>query len=74
MRYPDSGGLSAQARARREQVRFAAGEMFAAGASDRQVAGHFWVSRMSAGRWHRALDAGGLDALASRGPGGRSAS
>jgi transposase len=70
MRYPDSGGLSAQARARREQVRFAAGEMFAAGASDRQVAEHFRVSRMSANRWHRAFDEGGMDALASKGPGG----
>jgi transposase len=70
MRYPDSGGLSAQARARREQVRFEAGEMFAAGASDRQVAERFRVSRMSANRWHRAFDEGGMDALASKGPGG----
>src|SRR4051794_16865923 len=70
MRYPDGGGLTAQARARREQVRFAAGRMFAAGASDRQVAEHFRVSRMSANRWRRAFDAGGMDALASKGPGG----
>jgi transposase len=70
MRYPDSGGLSAQARARREQVRFAAGQMFAAGAGDRQVAERFRVSRMSANRWHRAFDQGGMDALASKGPGG----
>jgi transposase len=55
---------------RREQVRFAAGQMFAARASDRQVAEHFRVSRMSANRWHRAFDQGGMDALASKGPGG----
>lgn len=44
--------------------------MFAAGASDRQVAERFRVSLMSANRWHRAFDAGGMDALASKGPGG----
>ncbi|TDD59847.1 transposase, partial [Actinomadura rubrisoli] len=32
MRYPDGGGLTGQERARREQVRLAAAEMFAAGA------------------------------------------
>ncbi|MEV6986505.1 winged helix-turn-helix domain-containing protein [Sphaerisporangium sp. NPDC051017] len=44
--------------------------MFAAGASDRQVAERFRVSLMSANRWHRAFDSGGMDALASKGPGG----
>ncbi|GAA1022011.1 hypothetical protein Aple_084110 [Acrocarpospora pleiomorpha] len=66
--------MSAQARARREQVRFAAGEMFAVGASDRQVAEQFRVSRMSANRCHRAFDESGTDALASKGPGGRGTS
>lgn len=70
MRYADGGGLTAQERARREHVRFAAADRFAAGATDRQVACEFRVSRMSASRWHRALDAGGLPALASQGPGG----
>ena len=46
-------------RARREQVRSAAAELFEAGASDREVARHFRVSRMSANRWRRALTAGG---------------
>ena len=55
MRYPDGGGLTAQERARREQVRLAAAEMIEAGASDREVAKRFRVSRMSANRWRRAL-------------------
>jgi Transposase and inactivated derivatives len=70
MRYPDSGGLSVEERARRERVRFAAADMFAAGATDAEVARRFRVSRMSANRWHRAFDAGGREALASTGPGG----
>src|SRR5229473_2390472 len=70
MRYPDGGGLTAQERARREQVRLAAAELIEAGASDREVAWRFRVSRMSANRWRRALAAGGRAALASRGAGG----
>jgi len=70
MRYPDGGGLDAAERARREQVRLAAAEMIEAGASDREVAKRFRVSRMSANRWRRALAAGGRAALASRGAGG----
>ena len=52
MRYPDGGGLAAQERARREQVRLTAAERFR-------------VSRMSANRWRRALAAGSRAALAS---------
>jgi transposase len=70
MRYPDSGGLTAAERARREQVRLAAAELIEAGASDREVALWFRVSRMSANRWRRALAAGGPAALASKGAGG----
>jgi putative transposase len=70
MRYPDGGGLTAQERARREQVRLAAAELMEAGASDREVAKRFRVSRMSANRWRRALAAGGRPALATRGAGG----
>ena len=47
MRYPDGGGLDAAERARREQVRLAAAEMIESGASDREVARRFRVSRMS---------------------------
>jgi transposase len=70
MRYPDGGGLDAAERARREQVRLAAAELIEAGASDREVARRFRVSRMSANRWRRALEAGGRQALASKGAGG----
>src|SRR5205814_8918711 len=70
MRYPDGGGLDAAERARREQVRLTAAELIEAGASDREVARHFRVSRMSANRWRRALAAGGRAALASKGAGG----
>jgi transposase len=70
MRYADGGGLTAEERARREQVRLAAADMIEVGASDREVAKRFRVTRMSAGRWRRALAAGGRAALASRGAGG----
>jgi transposase len=62
--------LDAAERARRERVRLAATEMIEGGASEREVAKHFRVSRMSANRWRRALAAGGQEALASEGAGG----
>src|SRR6266487_2804151 len=70
MRYPDGGGLDGAERARREQVRLAAEELIEAGGSEREVARHFRVSRMSANRWRRALATGGRAALASKGAGG----
>src|SRR5215813_2753167 len=70
MRYPESGGLDAAERARRERVRLAAAELIEAGASDREVAKRFRVTRMSANRWRRALAAGGRAALLSKGPAG----
>jgi transposase len=70
MRYPDGGGLTAAERARRERVRLAAAELIEEGASDREIAKRFRVSRMSANRWRRALAAGGKAALTSKGAGG----
>ena len=70
MRYRDGGGLDGAERARREQVRLAAAALMEAGASDREVAKRFRVSRMSANRWRRALAAGGRAALASKGAAG----
>jgi transposase len=70
MRYPDGGGLTAAERARREKVRLAAAELIEAGASDREVARRFRVSRMSVNRWRRSLADGGRAALASKGAGG----
>jgi hypothetical protein len=69
MRYPDSGGLTAAERARRERVRLEAADLIEAGATDCEVAQRFRVSRMSANRWRRALVAGGREALASKGAG-----
>ena len=75
MRYPDGGGLTAAERARRERMRLAAAELIEAGASDREVARRFRVSRMSANLWRRALAVGGRDdgermPLAEGDPGG----
>ena len=70
MRYPDGGGLGAAERARREKVRLEAADLIEAGASDREIARQFRVSRMSVNRWRRALASGGRAALASRGAGG----
>ena len=70
VRYPDGGGLTADERIRRERVRLAAAEWIEEGASDREVAARFRVTRMSANRWRRALAAGGRPALASKGAGG----
>jgi len=70
MRYADGGGLTAAERARRERVRLEAAELIEAGATDREVAKRFRVSRMSANRWRRALAAGGKQALATKGAGG----
>jgi putative transposase len=70
MRYGEGGWLTAAERARRERVRLAVAALIEAGASDREVALRFRVSRMSANRWRRALAAGGRAALASKGTGG----
>jgi putative transposase len=70
MRYSQGGGLTAEDCARREQVRLEAAEWIEEGATDREVAERFRVTRMSVNRWRRALAAGGRPALASKGPGG----
>src|SRR3954469_13298006 len=70
MRYAQGGGLTAEECARREQVRLEAAEWIEEGATDREVATRFRVTRMSANRWRRALVSGGRPALASKGAGG----
>ncbi|MFE6755659.1 winged helix-turn-helix domain-containing protein [Streptomyces sp. NPDC057684] len=70
MRYPDGGGLTAEERVRREQVRLAAADLSEAEASDREAARQFRVTRMSANRWRLALAAGRPQARVSKGPGG----
>jgi transposase len=70
MRYSDRGGLSAVARARREEIRFQAADMFGGGASPVEVAGKLGVTCKSAWQWHRRWQTGGRNALVSKGPGG----
>jgi putative transposase len=53
-----------------EGVRMQAGELFAAGRSQADVARHLGVARQNVSRWHAQWRAGGPDALASRGPTG----
>src|SRR3954452_20105810 len=69
MRYAQGGGLTAEECARREWVRLEAAAWIEEGATDREAAARFRVTRMSANRWRRALAAGGRPALASKGPG-----
>ena len=70
MRYPDGGGLSAAGRVRREDVRLQAAEWFAEGMEPPEVAWRLRVSPNSAYAWRRRWRAGGVAALASKGPGG----
>src|SRR4051812_49800859 len=70
MRYAQGDGLTAEECARREQVRLEAAEWIEEGATDREVAERFRVTRMSVNRWRRALADGGRPALACKGPGG----
>src|SRR3954453_17341452 len=70
MRDAQGGGLTAEECARREQVRLEAAEWIEEGATDREVAARFRVTRMSANRWGRARAAGGRGGLGSGGPGG----
>ena len=53
-----------------EAVRVQAGALFAAGRSQAQVAHQLGVARQNVSRWHARWRAGGLPALASRGPTG----
>jgi hypothetical protein len=56
MRCPDGGGLTGAEWTRREQVRLAATDAIEAGASDREVARRFRVTRMSVSRWPGGAD------------------
>ena len=53
-----------------EGVRMQAGALFAAGHSQAEVARQLGVARQNVSRWHALWQAGGLQALASRGPTG----
>jgi Homeodomain-like domain len=66
MRYSDRGGLSAEARSRREALRLEAAGMFAAGVSSGEIAGRLRVTRKSVNAWRRAWKAGGTAARQDR--------
>jgi transposase len=70
VRYADGGGTDPAARAKREQVRRQAAEMFESGSSSAEVAHTLEVSEKSARAWRRTWTAGGVEALASKGPPG----
>jgi transposase len=53
-----------------EGVRMQAGELFAAGHAQAEVAHQLGVARQNVSRWHAQWRTGGPDALASRGPTG----
>ena len=72
MRYPDGGGLTATARAKREAVRREAATLLEQGMPVTQVAARLRVSDEIVYRWRRAVKAGGVEALASRGSSGTS--
>ncbi|WP_198345773.1 helix-turn-helix domain-containing protein [Nocardiopsis gilva] len=71
MRYAQGGGLTAQGRARREQVRLEAARRFGQGASRAEVARELRVTPTTASRWYKAWKNGGSAALASKGPAAR---
>ena len=60
----------AEERAAREARRLRAGELFAQGHTQAEVARTLGVSRQSAPIWHTRYEQGGVDALRSRGPTG----
>jgi transposase len=53
-----------------ERIRMQAGQLFAAGRRQAEVARTLGVARQNVSRWHAWWRAGGLPALASRGPTG----
>jgi transposase len=70
MRYADGGGLTAEGRARREDVRLQAARLFEQDMDAGRIAKILRVSAKSVYQWRRAWRAGGDTALASKGPGG----
>jgi transposase-like protein len=72
MPYPDSGGLTAEGRARREAVRLQAAALFARDVTVAQIARQFRVSHNAVYVWGRRRLADGQAGLVSKGPSGTS--
>nr|WSS66286.1 winged helix-turn-helix domain-containing protein [Streptomyces sp. NBC_01177] len=68
MRYSEGGGLTAERRAFREEIRLQAGQRFAAGEKTSVIAKNLRVSVRSVERWRRAWREGGMEGLRSAGP------
>src|SRR5262245_47167529 len=71
MRYAQGGGLTAEARKRRERVRLEAVERFERRVPAGVIAGELRVSERSVRRWRQAWLEGGAAGLASRGQAAR---
>jgi transposase len=71
MRYAQGGGLTAEGRRRREQVRLAAVGKFEQRVPVPEIAAELRVSERSVQRWRRAWEAGGAPGLASKGQAAR---
>src|ERR1700759_5646287 len=71
MRYAQGGGLAAESRSRREQVRMQAVKMFEQRAPAAKIAAELRVTEQSVRRWRQAWKAGGPAGPGSEGPGGR---
>ena len=67
MRYAQGGGLTAEGRWRREQVRLEAAERFERRVPAAVIAAELRVSERSVRRWRQAWQGEGLAGLASRG-------
>jgi hypothetical protein len=74
MRYADGGGLTAESRARRENVRLQAARLFEQEMDARRIVKILLVSTKSMYQWRRAWRIGGDAALAPRGRAGMRAS
>ncbi len=71
MRYAQGGGLTAEGRRRREQVRLEAAKRFEQRVPAAVIAAELRVSERSVRRWRQAWLAGGPAGLASRGQAAR---